>query len=152
MVQERTCKECKTVFKGGPRAYYCPGCRLERQREQNRDFNIRKKKGDYRKLGSSDKCERCGKEYVVEAGLQRFCKDCQKPHAIEHDRKTSIEFYKNNKDDINPQRNTRRRIGAKQCAWCGKKFQSSTRAVTCSDECKRQHVNKMYRERYKNKK
>ena len=103
MISEKICINCGLPFKGGPRAYYCPGCRLERQRDQNRDFKLRKKKGEYRKLGSADKCERCGKDYVVEAGLQRFCKE----------------------------------------------FQSSTRTVTCSDECKRQHINKMYRERYR---
>lgn len=149
MISEKICISCGLPFKGGPRAYYCPACRLERQREQNRDFKLRKKKGEYRKLGSADKCERCGKDYVVEAGLQRFCKECQRPHAMEHDKVTSLKFYKENKDDINPERNTRRRIDAKQCAWCGKEFQSSTRTVTRSDECKRQHINKMHRERYR---
>lgn len=151
MIMERTCRECSILFQGGPRAYYCPGCRIERQREQSRDFKKRKQKGDYRPLGSADKCEMCGEEYRVEAGIQRFCEKCQKPHANEHDRLTSIEFYKENKESINPERNVRRRTGVKQCAWCGKEFKSSTRSVTCSDECKRQHKNKMDRARYKGK-
>ncbi|MDT2182425.1 hypothetical protein P7H07_19215, partial [Paenibacillus larvae] len=45
----------------------------------------------------------------VNAGLQRFCPDCQPIHAAEHDRRTSLEYYTANKDTINPARNQKRR-------------------------------------------
>lgn len=32
----RVCRQCGIEFMGGPRAWYCPTCRIERQREQGR--------------------------------------------------------------------------------------------------------------------
>lgn len=32
----RVCRQCGIEFMGGPRAWYCPTCRIERQREQER--------------------------------------------------------------------------------------------------------------------
>lgn len=148
MLQQRICQQCGRSFEGGPRAYYCPSCRAERQREQNAEFQRRKRKGNYRPLGSIDKCEQCGKDYVVEGGQQRFCPDCQPIHAKEYDRETAIEFYHNNKDRINPVRNQRRRKGPKTCVICGKEFTTNTRAITCSPECRRKDINKKWNERY----
>lgn len=142
MLQQRICQQCGRSFEGGPRAYYCPSCRIERKRYHDADFQRRKRKGNYRPLGSIDKCERCGKEYIVEGGLQRFCKVCRPEHYREHDRETAIEFYHNNKDRINPVRNQRRRKGPKTCVICGKEFTTNTRAITCSCECRRKDINK----------
>jgi len=152
MFMERICKECEIIFNGGPRAYYCPFCRLERQRQQSKDFKIRKTKGDYRKLGSVDKCEQCGSDYIVKSGIQKFCPKCQKPHAIEHDRIRSIEYYHENKTDINHIRNLQRKIGFKICSWCEKEFETTTRTTTCSEECKRLNINRLYRKRWKSNK
>lgn len=133
---DRQCRECRCTFKGGPRAFYCPSCREERKKAQWRNYQRRKRAGEIRPIGSYDKCERCENPYKVQAGLQRFCADCQPIHEAEHDRKTSLEFYHKNKDEINPLRNIRRRIGAKNCLECGKEFFTSDSKVTCSDECR----------------
>ncbi len=151
---DRVCKQCKAQFSGGPRAYYCPSCRKERQRQQGAAYQRRKRAGTvHRPLGSIDQCERCGQEYTVKGGLQRFCQDCQPIHAKEYDRETSIEFYHVNKERINPVRNNRRRIGLRKCEWCGAEFDHrGTKRLTCSDECRRQLKNKKYRDRYNRKK
>jgi uncharacterized Zn ribbon protein len=151
MIQTRICKQCGCAFNGGPRAYYCPSCRVERQREQNKNFKTRKKDGQIRKLGSTDICKKCGKEYIVMSGLQRFCPDCQAPHALEHDRITGIDYYYTNKDKINPGRNEKRRKGTRICAWCGKEFETNTRELTCSAECSRKRKNALWMELYKKK-
>lgn len=148
MLQQRTCRQCGNQFKGGPRAFYCHSCRIERRREQCRDFRRRERKGDIRPLGSIDKCERCRKDYVVVSGLQRFCPVCQPVHAQEYDRETSLDFYHDNKDRINPVRYERRRKGPKKCAWCGKEFIANTCTNTCSPECRRHLKNKRWRDRY----
>lgn len=33
-IYDRTCIRCSRSFQGGPRAWYCPDCRKERQRER----------------------------------------------------------------------------------------------------------------------
>lgn len=133
MIQDRICRTCGRSFKGGPRAFYCPDCRLERKREVDRKF---KQQGAKRPLGSKDICERCGKPYTVTSGLQRYCPNCQRPHALEHDRQTGIKYYHDNSDHINPSRNAKRHIGLKRCVICGKEFDAHrTRRNTCSDAC-----------------
>lgn len=145
MLQQRKCRECESLFIGGPRAYYCPICRKERERERNK---LHKRTGPKRPLGSRDKCERCGNEYIVESGMQRFCPECQPIHAKEYDRVTSIKFYHLNKSRINPVRYNRRLKGPKKCLWCGKEFKKGSRALTCSPECHRKRVNKLWVEWY----
>ncbi|MEN6312775.1 MAG: hypothetical protein ABFD25_00850 [Clostridiaceae bacterium] len=109
---------------------------------------MHKKNGPARPLGSIDKCERCGKDYVVEGGLQRFCPECQPIHAQEYDRETGLEFYHENKDRINPYRNENRRKDPVKCKWCGKIFAPGTRSNTCSPECERLYKNKQWRKWY----
>jgi uncharacterized Zn finger protein (UPF0148 family) len=110
MMLVQTCQECGAVFTGGPRAWFCPPCRAERRREADARAKARKRRGESRGLGiDSGICERCGGLYTVEASLQRFCPECQGPHAKEHDRRSGREYYWKNKDMINPARNVKRR-------------------------------------------
>lgn len=151
-LQNRRCRECVRSFMGGPRAYYCPSCRIDRQRATWRRFQQNKRLGKVRPLGSIDRCERCNKEYSVEGGLQRFCPECQPINAAEHDRRTSLEHYHKNRDKINPPRNEQRRE-RRNCDWCNKEYTRFTRSLTCSDKCRRLRKNKLWLERYhKNKK
>jgi hypothetical protein len=108
----------------------------------NTEYRKRKLAGKVRSLGSTDKCERCGKIYTVEAGQQRFCPECQPIHALEYDRDTSLPFYHEHKENINPKRNVKRRVRDNKCAWCGKEFEPINGSTTCSEECKRQHLNR----------
>ena len=149
MIQQRICRTCSRSFEGGPRAYYCPECRAERQRASWREYRRRKKTGDIRPLGSIDRCERCGKDYTVNGPNQRFCPDCQPIHAVEYDRKTSLEFYHANKERINPIRYERRRIDpVRPCIICGTLFpHRGTVRITCSKECEREH-NRRQRKKY----
>jgi hypothetical protein len=148
MIQDRTCRECSCSFKGGPRAYYCPSYREDRKKQATREYNARKRKGQVRHIGSIDTCERCKKDYTVESGLQRFCPECKPIHTLEYDRETALPFYHENKDRINPVRNDRRRVGERNCDFCGKSYIQTDRQLTCNDECKRQLKNKKWNETY----
>lgn len=93
-LRPRTCKECGVTFKGGPRAWYCPQCRAERQAQQNREYQERKKRGSTRKIGQKYPCEICGKMYILSSGLQRYCTECAVKHLKEVDNKQSREWNK----------------------------------------------------------
>lgn len=149
MILDRACKQCGAAFRGGPRAYYCPNCRHDRQQQQNREHKRRKRAGLSRALGSTDRCAHCGKEYTVAGGNQRYCPDCGPKLLSEHDRKTSIAHYHQHKDSINSARNERRRIGLVTCKECGKEFNpGGTRKLYCTPECRRKDKNRMWMERY----
>lgn len=146
MIQDRTCRMCGRSFRGGPRAYYCPDCRVVRQREQAAKC---KRNGPQRPLGSTDQCEKCGKDYIVVGGLQRFCPECAPQHKKEYDRITSKAFYHANAERIKPIKNERRRQGLIKCRECGKEFDAQgTRRKDCSDVCRRAYINRRWREKY----
>ncbi|WP_438497203.1 hypothetical protein [Paenibacillus sp. IHBB 3054] len=149
VIQERTCKDCGCVFQGGPRAFFCVECRAERKRQQKAEYQRRKRSGQVREIGSTDKCERCGEEYTVQGGNQQFCEDCQLVHRLEYDAETSLTFYHQNKEANNPIRNERRRIGNVTCVICGIEFDpKGTSRITCSDEHARQYKNEVWRKGY----
>ncbi len=148
MIQDRIC-QCGAVFQGGPRACYCPTCRHERQKEQGREHKRRKRMGLTRELGSIDQCEHCGKEYNVAGGNQRYCPECGPVLLAEHDRVTGLAYYYKHKDDINPARNKRRRIGLVVCKECDKEFDpEGTRRLYCTPECRRKMYNRVWMKRY----
>lgn len=130
----RVCRECGKTFTGGPHAWYCPDCRAERRRLQSRESQRRTARGKTRKLGSTDFCIKCGKEYVVKSGLQKYCPDCAEAAVREIDRAKSIEWVRAHIERISAQKDDRRK-NRKVCRVCGKGFYSGTTTVTCSPEC-----------------
>ena len=131
----RECIQCGAAFKGGPRAWYCPECRAERQKMQARESRKRQAEGKQRKIGSTDICQNCGKPYIVASPLQKWCPDCKEEMARETDRRQSLEYYNENKETINPARNIRRRAPARRCAICGRDFAARSNKKYCSQEC-----------------
>lgn len=129
----RVCRQCGKTFKGGPRAWYCPNCRIERRRESNRQH---KQTGTARPLGSIDRCEKCGKGYVVNSARQRYCRNCAKSAVTEVDRVQGAEYYNSNKDWINQLRKLQR--NTRVCPMCGKLFVSTSTSSICSDACKKE--------------
>ena len=133
MLQDRICRQCGRSFTGGPRAWYCPDCRKVRARRQQRERKCIAR----RPLGSMDICQRCGKPYTVTSSNQKYCPACQPIHAREYDRKTSLEFYQQHADKINPKRYVRRKVKQKICIICGKPFDPhGVPCKTCSEECR----------------
>lgn len=142
----RTCKICGASFAGGPRAFYCPTCRIEIMRERSRVSKQKERRGLTRQIGSIDLCVRCGKQYTVNSGIQKYCPDCKYEAIAEIDRKHGLEYYYDNKDIINPKRYEKRKVKEKQCRICGKLFDpGGTPKVTCSAKCKKELLKKHWR-------
>lgn len=99
-MKNRVCRECGAVFLGGPRAWYCPDCRAERIRAQYQRYRYRVA----RPLGTTDRCQICGKPYVVIGGLQRYCKDCAETAIREKDRQQSMAYYLKHREKIMEQK------------------------------------------------
>ena len=86
----RICRMCGRTFSGGPRAWYCPECRIERNKATGRDH---KKHGTSRPLGSKDICLNCGKKYIVNGGLQKYCPDCREEMRKKVDNEQGTAYY-----------------------------------------------------------
>lgn len=79
MTYENTCQRCGKKYESGSnRPGYCPDCRMERQKERNKEYMERKREGAVRKIGSADVCANCGKAYIVKTGSQILCDECVK--------------------------------------------------------------------------
>lgn len=89
-IYDRECRVCGKSFKGGPRAWYCPECRKERGRERSAKY---RKNGYNRQIGSVDVCKNCGKEYVINSGLQKYCPDCQEEMHKKLDNEQGTKYY-----------------------------------------------------------
>lgn len=120
------CRQCGADFTGGPRAWYCPTCRLDRKRK--RDLAT-KRDGPARPIGSTDICKRCGKEYTVNGGLQKYCPDCAAVGTYETVKARKLETVTAYRKD-----NGRKRAD-KICKVCGTIFKSITPVATCSPQC-----------------
>lgn len=131
-IYERVCIRCSVKFEGGPRAWYCPICRKDRERERAAKYNKHPSK---RKIGSKDRCDKCGKEYIVCSGMQKYCEKCRPEMMKKIDAKQSLEYYQKNKKIINPKRYEARKNIGKRCEICGKDFYSKTCTKYCSKEC-----------------
>lgn len=124
-IRQRVCQDCGRVFEGAPRQKRCPECQAKARTEQNR---AHKKLGPMRTLGSTDRCQRCGKPYTVRSGAQRFCPECgETAWREEASRKKAAKLRGKPHAD-----RTRTHI----CAVCGKPFRGTDAATTCSPECK----------------
>lgn len=133
-IRPRTCRTCGTTFDGGPRAWYCPSCRAERQKEASRRA---RKEGTKRPLGSIDHCVICGKEYIVNSARQRYCPDCAPEAYAAADREASKAW--NAANDYYAKRAQSPRSGIRLCVICGKPLPPGSNAVTCSPECQRKN-------------
>lgn len=141
---QTTCIDCGMPINRAIKSIRCPAC----QRAVNKKRDIeRKKRGPARPLGSVDKCQRCGKEYIVTSGLQKYCPDCREEATRESVRAHKREYMAKLRAD--PEANAEMChskawvIEPKHCAFCGKKFVAKGRTMYCSDEC-RKAANRAY--------
>ena len=133
--RERTCIDCGDKFWGYPKSKRCPECQAKVNRE--RDL-IYKRKGSKRKLRSEAICECCGGTFLLSSSLQRYCPACAETAIRDNISRTKAK--KNKMIDPEERREARRksRENRNVCVVCGKTFNLSTPAVTCSPECARE--------------
>lgn len=143
-MNSRLCQECGSLFLGGPRAWYCPECRAERKKVQMKEYQKRKSMGKTRSIGSCDRCEKCGEVYIVRSGLQKYCEKCAPEMYLEIDRCQGMEYYKKNKEVINPVRMIARRA-ERYCQKCGTKILAAGGRYFC-EECKKDGFDEIYQE------
>lgn len=135
VVRIRTCTDCGVEFYGGPRARRCPPCAREAIKEMDRK---RKREGTKRPIGSIDKCIKCGKEYIVRGGRQKYCQECKEEANLEWQRGHKKEYAK--KSGQQEKKNVRRKQQEKVCVYCLKRFKSSTNTNVCSGYCRKEQT------------
>ena len=138
VVRERICKICGTSFMGYPRSFFCPECSKKRKKQQKKIYNQRNPE---RPLGSVDTCKLCGKQYIANSGMQKYCPECSKEQVQnnirDHKRKyMAIPKNKEKNNTLKSETRGKRYI----CAVCGNEFEKHTTEVTCSPECRKEYM------------
>ena len=132
--RERTCIDCGTTFIGYPKSKRCPDCQAAVNRERER---MNKRTGPKRPLGSTDHCEACGAEYVVESGLQRYCKKCARSATVNNIRAAKRVYQAEYLTPERLEQKAENRSYNKVCPVCGNVFETGRPDVYCSDECRK---------------
>lgn len=136
VIRPRSCIGCGQVFDGGPRARWCPSCRILAKKEALARY---RKSGTSRKLGSTDTCQLCGREYIVKSGRQKYCSDACSRKALlkwqqEHKKATR------NPKKIAAMRVASRSKRQKVCKYCLRPFWSDKSTDLCSAYCREKQL------------
>ena len=123
--------DCGVSFLGYPKSKRCPDCqrRIKRAREA-----AHKRNGAARPLGSIDRCQCCGAEYVVQGSLQKYCKACSDAAVSQNVRQNKRLYMQQHAEDFAPAKAANRTCN-KICVVCGKVFDTDSQTVTCSPGC-----------------
>ena len=140
VIRQRVCRQCGSTFPGGPRAWYCPACRIDRQAEASKKYH---KNGAARPLGSMDNCEVCGKPYIVNSSRQRYCPECA-PDTVKA--VTNAQSRDWNAANATPEYRKELREKTKTprlCVVCGKEYLPRYASFTCSPECDKEFTRRV---------
>lgn len=111
----RVCKDCGVEFFGGPRAKRCPDCAYKAKQETGRRHKVC---GTLRPLGSIDKCQMCGRDYVVNSGRQKYCQECRREAVLSWQREHK-KIYIEETDQNAKRRERRKQIKKSAFIVCG---------------------------------
>lgn len=130
------CSECGIEFVGGIASKYCPDCRLIKANEASAKS---KKNKNRRKIGSLDRCKRCGAEYTVKSGKQKYCSECAEIALAEHNREVSKrKYHENNLYEKQAEQKKALKQDSTICPACGKQFTPNRiNQIYCSSECRK---------------
>ena len=136
-----TCPDCGRTVHVHIKSKRCAECQAAADRQHNTEYRQRRRAGHSRPLGSYDLCERCGQRYIVESGMQRYCKACAPIAIAENDRAAARAWNRTAYSD--PQKRADKNSGRRRpappsavCPVCGRSFTpGSARSVYCSAAC-----------------
>lgn len=139
MMWRTTCIGCGAEIFRPVKCVRCKACQDAIDRK--RDAEI-KANGPRRPLGSIDRCQRCGQEYTVEGGLQKYCKACSAVatrDSIREHKRAYAAARRADPDQAEAIRQAKRILPSQRtCKRCGKAFEARTRADYCSDVCRKE--------------
>lgn len=148
MMWHTTCVTCGAAIYRPIKCIRCESCQAEVNRQRNA---ICHSKGAKRPLGSIDICQRCGQEYIVEGGMQKYCKSCSHIATQKSIREHKRDYMADMRAD--PVKGEAIKQGKRvvpriiPCSRCGKPFETKTRAAYCSDACRKAAI-KEYQKAY----
>lgn len=139
------CIDCGKLIYRPIKCIRCEACQLAINHERHKEHQRTK---PARPLGSTDICTICGKPYIVESGLQKYCPDCRETATrASIARKKNAYMAEKRKD---PEAAAQMReakqaaLSPSLCATCGKPFISKFGSIYCCEACRKEGKRKYY--------
>lgn len=141
LYREKACIDCGLVVRMHIKSKRCRACQDAANKRNDQAYRRALAEGNTRQIGSVDLCQKCGGQYTVCGGLQKYCPDCAKGAVAEKARASARERYA--KAYATPEakaaRQEKRRKdwqGVRYCIECGAAFTPAhPRQVCCGDKC-----------------
>lgn len=131
----KICKDCGSEFISYHKERRCPKC-VERAKQEANMRYLRN--GTQRPLGSIDKCELCGKEYIVTSGSKKYCSvQCRRISSLPKQKEYRRTYYRTSK--LAAEYRQRCKTAPKMCLYCLQPFTSDKSTNVCSDYCRSEH-------------
>lgn len=136
------CQDCGKKVWRPIKSIRCEGCQEEARKKYAAEYRERKAAGRSRIIGEKYPCEACGKMYVLDGSLQRYCQDCREENVTKNMRKLRREWNKKaygteeGKAKLVQMRSKQSFPIVRECEQCGKKFETLTISIYCSEECR----------------
>lgn len=131
------CVDCGKLIYRPIKCIRCEACQLVINKYRHK---VQQRTEPSRPLGSTDICQVCGKPYVVQASLQKYCPACRDVGAKQSisKRKSAYRIARMNDPEIAQKTREAKHCipSPKFCAHCGKPFFSKNRAMYCCDACR----------------
>ena len=143
VVKDRACRQCGATFLGGPRAWYCPSCRLERRREADRKY---KAHGTTRPSERKSVVEGKREAHGGRRTRKKYSPVCA-PDAVRAVDQAQSRAW--NEQNATPEYRRALRDKAaisRKCVICGTEFRPKTPSITCSPECSQELKKRRARE------
>lgn len=139
------CIDCGKLIYRPIKCIRCEACQLAINQERNK---VRQRAKPARPLGSTDICTICGKPYIVESGLQKYCPACREAatRASIARRKNAYMAEKRKDPEAAAQMREAKQaaLSPSLCATCGKPFISKFGSMYCCEACRKEGKRKYY--------
>lgn len=137
------CPDCGKRVWRPIRSIRCAECQEAANKSHDAAYRRRKDAGHARIIGEEYPCEACGKMYVLQSGPQRYCPECRDRAVTDNIRRQSRVWAKETygtQEGRAKRAQMRRRASVpmiRECGQCGKKYETLTSGMYCSEECRR---------------
>lgn len=151
---DKPCIDCGKNVRMHIKSKRCKECQEAANRRNDAAHKRAKAKGHTRQIGANDLCTVCGKPYIINSGMQKYCPSCAPSATKAADSQATLAWiyaaYESDPGKREARNKGRRSNWAerpRQCVVCGDQFIPPTpRRKTCGEDCQVEYHRQQQRE------
>lgn len=151
---DKPCMDCGKIVRMHIKSKRCKECQEAANRRNDAVHRQAKARGHTRELGANDLCTVCGKPYIINSGMQKYCPSCAPAATKAADSQATLAWIRSaygedpaKRDARNAKRRNNWESQPRRCIVCGAQYlPQSPRRKTCSDKCQTEYYGQRQRE------